>query len=61
MVVFTPSKRTRVLHVRQEGDLELVIFSISVEDAISDAVKKEDNVISKVHQFLYDKGYTRRS
>lgn len=61
MVVFTPSKRTRVLHVRQEGDLELVIFSISVEDAISDAVKKEDNVISKVHQLLYDKGYTRRS
>ena len=61
MVVFTPSKKTRVLHVRQEGDLELVIFSISVEDAISDAVKKEDNVISKVHQFLYDKGYTRRS
>ena len=60
MVVFTPSKRTRVLHVREEGKLELVIFSISVEDAISDAIKKEDNVISKVHQFLYDKGYTRR-
>ena len=61
MVVFTPSKRTRVLHVREEGNLELVIFSISVEDAISDAVKKENNIIEKVHQFLYDKGYTRRS
>lgn len=61
MVVFTPSKRTKVLHVRHEGDLELVIFSISVEDAISDAIKKEYNVISKVHQFLYDKGYTKRN
>lgn len=60
MIVFTPAKRTKVLHVRQEGQLELVIFSISVEDAISDAIKKEDNVISKVHQFLYSKGYTRR-
>lgn len=61
MVVFTPSKRTRVLHVREEGKLELVIFSISVEDAISDAIKKENNLIEKVHQFLYDKGYTRRA
>jgi len=60
MVVFTPSKRTRVLHVRQEGDLELVIFSLSVEEAISDAVKKENNLIDKVHMFLYEKGYTRR-
>jgi hypothetical protein len=60
MVVFTPSKRTKVLHVRQEGDLELVIFSISVEDAISDAIKKENKIIEKVQQFLYDKGYTRR-
>ena len=60
MVVFTPSKRTRVLHVRQEGDLELVIFSVSVEEAISDAIKKENSLIEKVHMFLYDKGYTRR-
>jgi hypothetical protein len=60
MVVFTPSKKTRVLHVRQEGDLELVIFSISVEDAISDAIKEENKIIEKVQQFLYDKGYTRR-
>jgi len=61
MVVFTPSKRTRVLHVRQEGDLELVIFSLSVEDAITAAVKKENNLVEKVQQFLYDKGYTRRA
>ena len=64
MVVFTPAKKTKVLHVREEGTedarLELVIFSISVEDAISDAIKGEKNVIKKVHMFLYNKGYTRR-
>jgi hypothetical protein len=60
MVVFTPSKKTKVLHVRQEGDLELVIFSVSVEDAISDAINKENKTIELVNMFLYDKGYTRR-
>ena len=61
MVVFVPSKITRVLHVRQEGELELVIFSISVEKAISDAINDTNQTINKVHTLLYDKGYTKRT
>jgi len=60
MVVFTPSNRTRVLHVREEGDLELVIFKLSVEQVISDAVNKTDGTIDRVHAFLLNKGYTKR-
>ena len=60
MVVFVPSYRTKVLHVRREGPLELVIFNISVKEAISDAVNNTNEVIEKVHMFLYSKGYTRR-
>jgi hypothetical protein len=60
MVVFTPSKITKVLHVREEVDLELVIFNLSVEQVISDAVNKTDETIKKVHVFLLNKGYTKR-
>jgi len=61
MVVFTPSKRTRVLHVREEGELELVIFNLSVEQSISDAINKTNNTIERIHTFLYSKGYTNRN
>ena len=60
MVVFTPSNRTRVLHVREEGDLELVIFNISVERSISDVVNKTNMTIDTIQTLLWDKGYTKR-
>lgn len=60
MVVFVPSASTRVLHVREESELELVIFSISVEDAIADSINNSNKTIRKVHLFLEEKGYTKR-
>lgn len=60
MVVFIPSNRTKVLHVREEGELELVIFNISVEKSISDVVNKTNMTIDTVQTLLWDKGYTKR-
>lgn len=52
MVVFVPSKRTRVLHTRTEGEFELIIFHISVSEAIDDAVNGLDNTIIRVHKLI---------
>jgi hypothetical protein len=52
MVVFVPSKRTRVLHTRTEGEFELIIFHISVSQAISDAISKGDDTIIRVHKLI---------
>jgi hypothetical protein len=52
MVVFVPSKRTRVLHTRTEGEFELIIFHISVSQAISDAVNGSDDTIIRVHKLI---------
>jgi hypothetical protein len=60
MVVFIPAPTTRVLHAKREGDLELIIFSISVKQAIKDAVEGTTEVIDKVHTLLYQKNYTIR-
>ena len=61
MVVFVPGDRTKVLHVREETtqkeDLEqedvtkiyeLIIFTISVEEAINDAVSNSTDTIDRV-------------
>ena len=53
MVVFVPSKRTRVLHTRTEGEFELIIFHISVSQAINDAIKGIDDTIDRVQTLIY--------
>lgn len=53
MVVFVPSKRTRVLHTRTEGEFELIIFHISASQAIKDAVKNENETIDRVQALIY--------
>lgn len=60
MVIFVPGSRTKVLHVRRENELELVIFEVSVRDAINDAINNKNDVIDRVHSLLYDKGNTDR-
>jgi hypothetical protein len=52
MVVFVPAKRTRVLHTRSEDEFELIIFNISVSQAISDAVKGTDETITRVQDLI---------
>ena len=52
MVVFVPSKRTKVLHTRNEGEFELIIFHISVNRAINDAVNGLDDTIERVQTLI---------
>jgi hypothetical protein len=66
MVVFVPGDITRVLHVREEKSelvdgqvYELIIFNISVQEAIQDAVNETDFTIIKV-QNLIDKNTERK-
>lgn len=66
MVVFVPGDRTRVMHVREEQSTqvedqvyELIIFTISVTEAIDDAVNNSDRTILKVLELI--KKYTNRS
>lgn len=60
MCVFVPSTRTRVLYVRREEELELVVFQISVQQVIDDAINKKNNTIERVHQLLFTKQNTVR-
>ena len=60
MIILGPGKITRPLHVREEGDLELVIFQLSIKEVIDSAVSKNNNLINKIHMFLWNKGYTNR-
>ena len=53
MVVFVPQKRTKVLHTRAEDPFELVIFHLSVEQAITDSINGSNETIEKVHTLLY--------
>jgi hypothetical protein len=72
MVVFVPGDKTKVLHVReetiQEEDLEqeditkiyeLIIFTISVEEAINDAVFNSSDTIDRV-LYLINKNTIRK-
>jgi hypothetical protein len=52
MCVFIPGKNTRRIDVREQGPFELIVFRISVEEAISDAVNKSNNTIDRVHQLI---------
>jgi hypothetical protein len=60
MIILGPGRITRPLHVREEGDLELVIFQLSIKEVIDSAVSKNNNLINKIHMFLWSKGYTNR-
>jgi hypothetical protein len=60
MCVFLPSTRTRVLYVRREEELELVVFRISIEQVIDDATNNTNNTIERVHQLLFAKRNTVR-
>lgn len=52
MCVFVPSNRTRRIDVREQGPFELIVFYISVEDAIKDAINDTDITIRRVHQLI---------
>ena len=58
MVIFIPSTITEIprggyKRGRNVDDMrELIVFNISVEDALSDSMKNEDNVINKVQSLL---------
>jgi len=59
MCVFVPSSNTTRVDVRRHGDFELIVFKISVKDAISDAVNNSDRIISKI-QMLVSKNTRRK-
>jgi hypothetical protein len=52
MCVFIPSKVTRRIDVREQGDFELIVFKISVKDAINDAINKQRNTIEKIQEII---------
>ena len=58
MCVFVPSISTRRIDVREQGPFELIVFKISTQDAISDAINGTTNVIDKV-QMLISKNTNR--
>jgi hypothetical protein len=59
MVVFVPGVKTKVLQTRKEGDLELIIFHISVKESIKDSIENSNTTIEKVQTLIYK--YTDRS
>lgn len=52
MVVFVPGVKTKVLQTRKEGDLELIIFHISVQESIKDSIDDTNNTIEKVQTLI---------
>lgn len=58
MCVFVPSAITRRLDVREQANFELIVFKISVKDAISDVINKTNIVIDKI-QLLISKNTKR--
>ncbi len=52
MCVFIPSSATRRIDVREQGDFELIVFRISVKEAIEDAVNKTRNTIDRIHELI---------
>ena len=52
MCVFVPSDITKRLEVREQGQFELIIFLISVQDAIQDAVNETDFTIIKIQNLI---------
>ena len=52
MCVFIPGTNTRRHDVREHGPFKLIVFKISVEEAISDAINRSNNTIDRVHQLI---------
>jgi hypothetical protein len=52
MCVFIPSDITKRLEVREQGKFELIIFLISVQDAVQDAVNETDFTIIKIQNLI---------
>lgn len=52
MCVFCCGNITTVHKKRKTGDKELIVFSLSTEEAISDAIKGSSNLIRKVHHLI---------
>jgi len=52
MCVFIPSDITKRLEVRDQGEFELIVFLISVQEAIQDAVENSDRTIIKVMNLI---------
>ena len=52
MCVFVPSDITKRLEVREQGQFELIVFLISVQDAIQDAVNETDFTIIKIQNLI---------
>jgi len=57
MVIFAPSNRTRVdtSTRRRQGDSEIIVFEISVEDVIKDVVDGSNNSVIRRVQMLISK------
>jgi hypothetical protein len=58
MLILTPGLRNKSLQVRREGELELIILQLSIEQVIEDALTKGDSCIHWIHVLLFDKKYT---
>ena len=52
MVVFVPGVKTKVLQTRKEGDLELIIFHISVQESIKDSIDDTNDTIERVQTLI---------
>jgi hypothetical protein len=52
MCVFIPSIKTKRIEVREHGDFELIVFFISVEEAINDAINNSNRTISKIQTLI---------
>lgn len=52
MCVFVPSAITRRLDVREQANFELIVFKISVKDAISDVINKTSITIDRIHKLI---------
>ena len=52
MCVFIPSGVTRRLDLREQANFELIVFKISVKDAISDVINKTNITIDRIHKLI---------
>lgn len=52
MCVFQPWKTTRRDSVREHGKFELIIFKLSVKDAIEDSVSGSDRTITRIQELI---------
>ena len=52
MCVFIPSSFTRRIDVREQGDFQLIVFRLSVKEAIEDAVTESNRTINRIQQLI---------